>query len=121
MRARLRGRASPPVPAPGASAGTTLDPSRPPVDHLPQLRRRVTQLAADLERVAGSMPQDAEARLALLEDEIQECRALGLRVAELADLVIHLLSALAQPDRPDFAARVQTYLDDGVESPAGGP
>ena len=47
---------------------------------------------------ASSATVDLRRRVAALEAEVQEARALNLRVAELADLVTELLIPLAQRD-----------------------
>jgi hypothetical protein len=46
-------------------------------------------------------------RVAELESEIQECRRLNIRLAELTDVVQELLVPLAQRDE----AKVREYLD----------
>lgn len=52
-------------------------------------------------------------RVEALEQEVQECRALNLRVAELTDLVTELLVPIAQRDEEklnDLLARYQSRL-----------
>lgn len=59
-------------------------------------------------------PFELRRRVAELEAEVQECRAVNLRVAELTDLVTELLVPLAaaHPDLPEDArARMRAVLD----------
>lgn len=51
------------------------------------------------------------ARLGQVEAEVQELRALGFRVAELADLVTELLGYAADGDDPRFREAVARYAD----------
>lgn len=51
------------------------------------------------------------ARLGQVEAEVQELRALGFRVAELADLVTELLGYAAAGDDPRFREAVARYAD----------
>ena len=44
-------------------------------------------------------------RVAVLEDEVQECRQLNLRLAELTDVVQELLLPVAQRDEERVAER----------------
>jgi hypothetical protein len=46
-------------------------------------------------------------RVAELEDEVQECRQLNLRLAELTDVVQELLVPLAQRDETRLAEAVE--------------
>ena len=48
-------------------------------------------------------------RVAVLEDEVQECRQLNLRLAELTDVVQELLLPVAQRDEERIAAVVEKY------------
>ncbi|MFC7493820.1 MULTISPECIES: DUF6752 domain-containing protein [unclassified Nocardioides] len=48
-------------------------------------------------------------RMTDLEAEVQECRQLNLRLAEVTDLVSELLVALADTDDPRVAAAVARY------------
>lgn len=50
-------------------------------------------------------------RVAELEDEVQECRQLNVRVAELVDVVMELLVPLAAGDQAAVAGIVQRYHD----------
>ncbi len=46
-----------------------------------------------------------------LEEEVQECRQLNLRLAELTDLVQELLLPVAQRDEEKLAALVNKYAE----------
>lgn len=64
-------------------------------------------------------PFQLQRRVAELEAEVQECRAVNLRVAELTDLVTELLVPLvsADPHLPEEArARMQAVIDRYHES-----
>lgn len=61
------------------------------------------------ETPAESQSHDVEARLDRLEREVQEVRALGFRVAELADLVTELLALASSRDDPAFREAVERY------------
>jgi hypothetical protein len=50
------------------------------------------------DKVASSSVVDLRRRVKRLENEVQECRALNLRLAELTDLVTELLLPLSQRD-----------------------
>ncbi len=63
----------------------------------------VAELRAELEQV--------RTRLARSEREVQELRALGFRVAELADLVTELLAGAAAEGGPAFRQAVDRYAD----------
>ncbi len=61
---------------------------------------------------AGVGSQGLEAlreRVATLEDEVQECRQLHLRLAELTDVVEELLLPVAQRDEERLATLLETY------------
>lgn len=61
------------------------------------IRTRIRDLARLRQRVCD------------LEAEVQECRQLNLRLAEVTDLVSELLVALADTDDPRVAAAVTRY------------
>jgi hypothetical protein len=64
-------------------------------------------------RASQSATLDLRKRVRVLEDEVQECRRLNLRVAELTDLVMELLLPVAQQDEQkvrDLLARYQDSL-----------
>ena len=48
-------------------------------------------------------------RVAELEAEVQECRQLNLRVAELTDIVTELLVPLARGDKDELEATLAKY------------
>lgn len=48
-------------------------------------------------------------RVAVLEDEVQECRQLNLRLAELTDVVQELLLPVAQRDEARVAELMERY------------
>lgn len=52
---------------------------------------------------------ELERRVAELEAEVQECRNVNLRVAELTDLVTQLLVPLAAGDRDKVQELVERY------------
>jgi hypothetical protein len=52
---------------------------------------------------------DLRARVSRLEKEVQECRALNLRLAELTDLVTELLLPVAQRDEARVNELVERY------------
>jgi hypothetical protein len=62
-------------------------------------------------RASESATLDLRARVRVLEDEIQECRQLNLRVAELTDLVTELLLPIAQQDEAKLHELIARYQD----------
>jgi hypothetical protein len=78
-----------------------------------RLRVRGKEAARTLGRFrAGVQAEGVEAlreRVAVLEDEVQECRQLNLRLAELTDVVQELLVPLAQRDEQRVAAVLEKY------------
>lgn len=70
----------------------------------------VKSAAGRVRRVAGnSATVGLRRRVAALEAEVQESRALNVRVAELTDLVTELLVPLAQRDEDKLAATLAKY------------
>lgn len=67
---------------------------RNPIGTVRELRRQVDAL---------------QGRMRELEDEVQECRAVNLRVAELADVVTALLVPLAQSDATGAREVLERY------------
>ena len=61
------------------------------------------------EKVAATTVVDLRRRVKRLEDEVQECRALNLRLAELTDLVTELLLPVAQRDEGKVAELLERY------------
>jgi hypothetical protein len=78
-----------------------------------RLRVRGKEAARNLGRFrAGVQAEGIEAlreRVAVLEDEVQECRQLNLRLAELTDVVQELLVPLSQRDEQRVAAVLEKY------------
>ena len=78
-----------------------------------RLRGRGRAAARNLGRFrAGVRAEGVEAlrdRVAVLEDEVQECRQLNLRLAELTDVVQELLLPVAQRDEEGIAAVLEKY------------
>jgi hypothetical protein len=52
---------------------------------------------------------DLRRRIKVLEDEVQECRALSLRLAELTDVVTELLLPIAQRDQAKLDELLERY------------
>lgn len=50
-------------------------------------------------------------RLAALEAEVQECRQVNLRLAELTDVVMELLVPMSERDEARVAEALQRYHD----------
>lgn len=65
------------------------------------------------ERVArfgtGAQLDELQERVAVLEEEVQECRQLNLRLAELTDVVQELLLPVAQRDEAKVAELMERY------------
>jgi hypothetical protein len=76
---------------------------------------RGRQAARNLGRFrAGVRSEGIEAlrdRVAVLEAEVQECRQLNLRLAELTDVVEELLLPAAQRDEEQISALLAKYSD----------
>ena len=53
--------------------------------------------------------EELQERVAVLEDEVQECRQLNLRLAELTDVVAELLLPAAQRDEAKVAEVLERY------------
>ena len=66
-----------------------------------------------VERVAraviGDQLEQLRARLNRMEAEVQECRQLNMRLAELTDLVEQLVLPVAAQDQAKIAAAVDKY------------
>lgn len=70
----------------------------------------LTALSARLrDRVSALPAVDLRRRIATLEDEVQELRALNLRLAELTDIVTELLLPVAQRDDERLQALLSRY------------
>jgi Domain of unknown function (DUF6752) len=78
-----------------------------------RLRVRGREAARHLGRFrAGVHAEGIDAlreRVAVLEDEVQECRQLNLRLAELTDVVEELLLPVAQRDEQRVSAVLEKY------------
>lgn len=78
-----------------------------------RVRVRGKEAARQLGRFrAGVHAEGIEAlreRVAVLEDEVQECRQLNLRLAELTDVVEELLLPVAQRDEQRVSAVLEKY------------
>jgi hypothetical protein len=78
-----------------------------------RVRSRGKEAARNLGRFrAGMRAEGIEAlreRVAVLEDEVQECRQLNLRLAELTDVVQELLLPVAQRDEARISAVLEKY------------
>jgi hypothetical protein len=57
----------------------------------------------------GGEALDLRRRVARLEAEVQECRALNVRLAELTDIVTELLLPVAARDEAKLAALLEKY------------
>lgn len=62
-------------------------------------------------RASQSATLDLRKRVKVLEDEVQECRRLNLRVAELTDLVMELLLPVSQQDEQKVRDLLVRYQD----------
>jgi len=60
--------------------------------------------------VAGDRLDELQERLEQLEAEVQECRQLNIRLAEVTDLVEQLLLPMAAHDQEQVAAAVEKYI-----------
>jgi hypothetical protein len=76
-----------------------------------RLRVRGKEAARNLGRFRAHMRDEGvdalRERVAELENEVQECRQLNLRLAELTDVVQELLVPLAQRDEARLAEAVE--------------
>jgi hypothetical protein len=80
-----------------------------------RMRVRGKRVAHNLGRFrAGVHAEGIDAlreRVSLLEDEVQECRQLNLRLAELTDVVQELLLPVAQRDEKAISAVLEKYSE----------
>lgn len=78
-----------------------------------RLRNKGKQAVQNLGRVrAGLRAEGLDAlkgRLDELEDEVQECRQLNLRLAELTDVVQELLLPISQRDEEKVSELMERY------------
>lgn len=61
------------------------------------------------DKTGMSTAVDLRRRMKVLEDEVQECRALSLRLAELTDIVTELLLPVAQRDEAKLEELLERY------------
>jgi hypothetical protein len=73
----------------------------------PGLKARVVERVA--RAIAGDRLEALQHRLDALEAEVQECRQLNIRLAEVTDLVEQLLLPIAAQDQEKIAAAVEKY------------
>jgi transposase-like protein len=73
----------------------------------PGLKARAVERMA--RAVAGERLDALQRRLEDLEAEVQECRQLNIRLAEVVDLVEELLLPIAAQDEGKIAAAVEKY------------
>ena len=74
------------------------------------MKDRLRSGAGKLARLGnGGELDELRDRLAVLEDEVQECRQLNLRLAELTDVVQELLLPVAQRDEARLAELMERY------------
>ncbi len=71
------------------------------------LKGRVVERVA--RAVAGDRLDELQRRLESLESEVQECRQLNIRLAEVTDLVEQLLLPFPSQDQEKIAAAVEKY------------
>ncbi len=76
-----------------------------------RLRKGGRAAARRLTRVGGvdAELEQLRSRVAVLEDEVQECRQLNLRLAELTDVVGELLLPVAQRDQARLDELLERY------------
>lgn len=75
-------------------------------DRRPLRARAVDRVAR---AVAGDRLDALQQRLEALEAEVQECRQLNVRLAEVTDLVEQLLLPMAARDEERLASAVEKY------------
>lgn len=63
-------------------------------------------------RLFGSTSSGLERRVSELEDAVQECRALNVRLAELTDVVAELLLPVAARDEARIEELLKKYRRD---------
>jgi hypothetical protein len=78
-----------------------------------RIKGRGKDVARTVSKVRANLQTDEvaelRARVAVLEDEVQECRQLNLRLAELTDVVQELLLPVASRDEERVAAALEKY------------
>ena len=71
----------------------------------------IEALKQRVRRPGNAGGSDIEERLARLEEDVAECRALNIRLAELTDLVTELLLPVAQRDEEKLAELLDRYRE----------
>ena len=74
-----------------------------------RIRTRGRAVAGRAGVASASEVGELRERVAVLEDEVQECRQLNLRLAELTDVVAELLLPAAQRDEAKVAEVLERY------------
>ncbi|MGA8210677.1 MAG: DUF6752 domain-containing protein [Nocardioidaceae bacterium] len=78
-----------------------------------RVRGRGKEAIGYVDRVRGALRTGSvdslRERVAVLEEEVQECRQLNLRLAELTDVVEELLLPVAARDEARVAAVLEKY------------
>ncbi|MFZ2502338.1 MAG: DUF6752 domain-containing protein [Nocardioides sp.] len=74
-----------------------------------RVEAEVKQRAKSLRHTRAGRRLDLERRVADLEAEVQECRQLNLRLAELTDIVTELLVPVAHRDEARLAELLERY------------
>lgn len=74
-----------------------------------RLRTRGKAVAGRVGVAHARQVEELRERVAVLEDEVQECRQLNLRLAELTDVVADLLLPAAQRDEAKVAELLERY------------
>ena len=74
-----------------------------------RLRTRGKAVAGKVGVAPARQVEQLRERVAVLEDEVQECRQLNLRLAELTDVVAELLLPVAQRDEAKVAEVMERY------------
>lgn len=71
----------------------------------------VSMMQSLKKRARGVAGGSTQVRLARLEEEVAECRALNIRLAELTDVVTELLLPVAQRDEAKLAELLDRYRE----------
>ncbi len=75
-----------------------------------RVRRRGEELARNVGLFRSmAKAESLQARVATLEEEVQECRQLNLRLAELTDVVSEMLLPVAERDEARIAEVMEKY------------
>ncbi|HEX4472857.1 MAG TPA: DUF6752 domain-containing protein [Nocardioides sp.] len=63
------------------------------------------------QKARGVARGSTQTRLARLEEDVEECRAINIRLAELTDLVTELLLPVAQRDETKLGELLDRYRE----------